>query len=64
MCPGRSALQYLRLTLGPELVIRGHITLDGNNQIICVGDVGLLSVATRLHNELTEGLNIPRVVIA
>ena len=49
---------------GPQLVIGGHITLEGNHQIICVGDVGLLSTVTRLHNELSEGLNVPRAVIA
>ena len=73
VCPGRSTLQYLRLNvynlrasepLGPEFVIGGHITLDGNRQTIYVGDVGLPSAATRLHSELTEGLNVPRVVTA
>ena len=39
---GRGILQYLRLTLGPGLVIGGHITLDRNHWIICGGDVGLL----------------------
>ena len=50
--------------LEPELVIGGHITLDGSNQIICVGVVGLLYVVIRLHGEAIEGLNAPRVVTA
>ena len=62
VCPSRSTLQYLRLTLGPKLVIGVHIPLDENNQIICVGDVGLFYAITCLHSEPNKGLNVPRVM--
>ena len=47
VCAGRSTLQYLRLiSLGPELVIGGHITLDGNHWAICDSDVGFVAAVT------------------
>ena len=48
--------------MGFELVIEGHINLNGNDQFICVGGVGLLSAVTCLQIEPTKGLNVPRLV--